>query len=198
MELSAQEKKATAASGRRRAYRFSILRVLTFSVCMALLIAFELYCYHTVFDSFHDDLIEAEKKSSAWIENQLAFMLPFITIALFQYLVYRKDDREDGVFQREKAWEIFCVALLVYGVLLPVVGHMSRTAYEAALAAGERIPATAGGVDETLLMTVQEWFIRLTVPLMLLGVYHGARASREAEDAALAAGAGEEGEVVHS
>jgi purine-cytosine permease-like protein len=197
MKLSTQEKGHALSSGGRRAYRFSILRVLTFSVCMALLLAFELYSYHTVFDSFYDDLIEAEMESSAWIESQLAFMLPFLTVALFQYLVYRRDDREDGVFQREKAWEIFCVAVLVYGVILPVVAHMSRTAYEAALAAGEVIPTTAGGADETLLMTVTEWFIRLTVPLLLLGAYHGTRARREAEDAALTATTGE-GEAVPS
>ncbi len=187
-----------------RAYRFSIARVLCFALCMAALLAFELYCYHTVFDSFHADLVEAEKKSSAWIESQLAFMLPFITICVFQYAVYYKRDgdmtpaAECRIFQLEKTWQIVLLILLIFGVLLPWVAHTSREAHEAALAAalagGDPVPTTAGGADSTLLMEVHEWFVRLSVPLMLLLLYHACRAGaegREASDSAARPAVGE-------
>ena len=48
-----------------------------------------------------------------------------------------------------------------------------------ALAAGESIPTTERGVDITLLMELHDWFIRLTIPLGALMVFHATRARRE-------------------
>lgn len=164
-------------------YRFSIFRVLLFSACMAVLIAFELYCHHTVFASFIEHLATTGKKNSAWIGKQLSFALPFLTVAFFQFLAYRRHEREDGVFQKEKAWEIVCLLFFVYAVLLPVVRHLSQTAWETLAESGARLPVTAGGANKTLLLLLAEWFIRLSIPFALLLVYHALRSARESHDA---------------
>jgi len=48
---------------------------------------------------------------------------------------------------------------------------------------GEKLPQTEGKVDRTLAMELHEWFVRFSIPLALLGVYHGSRASRERREA---------------
>ena len=169
--------------GSDRTYRFSILRVIFFSALLTALIGAELYLHHTALDLYHSYLITAEKKSTAWMELQLSYMLPFITVCLFQYFVYHKDDRQDGILRREMAWEVVLVAVLTYAVLLPCVAHMSTAAHDAAVEAGKDLPMTAQNVENTLLMQVHDWFIRFSVPLMLLCVYHFTRAEREAKDA---------------
>ena len=175
--------------------KVSPVRVILFSLLVTLLMAVELYAHQTVFPDFIKYLTEIDHKSCAWIGGQLSFMLPFITLCVFQYCVYRKDENGDGVMQREKMWEIVLIAVLVYAVLLPYVRHYSITEHEAALAAlipgtGDHYPRTPGGVDKTVMLRATEWFIRLTVPLMLLGLYHGARADREAKEYAAAPAAG--------
>ena len=69
--------------------------------------------------------------------------------------------------------------MLTYAVLLPYLSSVSEALYTNALAAGEKIPKTDGKVEITLLMELHDWFIRLTIPLLLLMVYHSARARRE-------------------
>ena len=164
-------------------YRFSLIRVLVMGVLLSLLVAGCLYLHHTVFTDARAHFLDAESKSIAWIVRELGYMLPFITIALFQYVVYSKYDREDGVLQREMMWEILLIAILTYAVLLPYVCHVSDELYAAAklLAeqTGEKLPQTEGKVDRTLAMDLHEWFVRFSIPLALLGVYHGSRASRE-------------------
>ncbi len=164
-------------------YRFSIIRVVTVSVLLSLLVAGCLYLHHTVFTDARAHFLDAESKSIAWIVRELGYMLPFITVALFQYVLYSKYDREDGVLQREMMWEILLVAVLTYAVLLPYVCHVSDELYAAAKAlaeqTGEKLPQTEGKVDRTLAMDLHEWFVRFSIPLALLGVYHGSRASRE-------------------
>lgn len=179
-----------ARIGSDRTYSFNAARVILLSVLMSLLVAATLYLHHTVLDQYHTYLLGEEKKTTAWIELQLSYMLPFITVALFQYFVYHADDRQDGILRREMAWEILLVALLTYAVLMPYVIHMSRTLHEAAIEAGEEIKQTAAGVDSTLWMEVHDWFIRFSVPLMLLVTYHFVRADREAREAASPAPAG--------
>lgn len=167
--------------GSGRSYRFNWGRVILLSLLLTLLAAAELYLHHTVLDDFHRYLVGAEKKSMAWMELQLSYMLPFITIGVFQYTVYHKDDRQDGVLRREMAWEVVLVAVLTYAVLLPGVAHMSQAMHDAAVAAGKELPMTSEKVELTLLMSVHDWFVRFSVPLMLLTVYHFARAAHEKE-----------------
>ena len=168
-------------------YRFSIIRVLVVSVLLSVLVAGCLYLHHTVFTDARAHFLDAESKSIAWIVRELGYMLPFITVALFQYVLYSKYDREDGVLQREMMWEILLVAVLTYAVLLPYVCHVSDELYTAAKTlaeqTGEKLPQTEGKVDRTLAMDLHEWFVRFSIPLALLGVYHGSRASRESRTA---------------
>lgn len=182
------------------ARRVSVWRVLLFGLLLSLLLAAELYAHHAVFPGFIEYLRSIDHKSTAWIANQLSFMLPFITLAVFQCAAYAKAENGDGVMQREKMWEIVLVAVLIYGALLPYVRHYSDTVHEAALAAavlaGETLPKTPGGVDQTILLEVFEWFFRLTVPLMLLGLYHGSRAERETREYAAAGAAGHDTQPV--
>lgn len=177
-----------------KARRVSPGRVILFGVLLSLLLAAELYAHHSVFPEFIEYLRSIDHKSTAWIANQLSFMLPFITLAVFQCAAYAGAEAGDGVMHREKMWELVLVAVLIYGVLLPYVKHYSDTAHEAALAAaalaGETLPKTPGGVDQTIMLEVFEWFFRLTVPLMLLGLYHGARAERETKEYTAAGAAG--------
>lgn len=183
--------------GRSRA---SVSRILFFSLLMAGLVAVELYLHHAVIPEFLTRLEVDGHKNSVWIGQQLSYMLPFLTVAFFQYLVYRRAERNSMApgticpavrsIQREKAWEILLTAVLVYGVLLPWCIHLSNTGYEAALsealANGTQVVQTVGNADDKLIYHLAEWFIRLSIPLALLGLYHVARAGeadREMADA---------------
>ena len=157
----------------------SIPRILFCSVLLAALVAGCLYLHHTAFDFYQDRLLENESKTLAWLTKQLSFSLPFFVICLFQLIVYHKHDTRDGVLRREMFWEVVLVAVLIYAVLLPYLSSVSEALHINALAAGEKIPKTEGRVEITLLMELHEWFIRLTIPLGILMVYHAARARRE-------------------
>lgn len=168
----------------------SVVRIVLFGVLMTGLVAFELYLHHAVIPELLTRLEVDGHKNSVWIGQQLSYMLPFLTVALFQYFVYRRAERNSMApgaicpavrsIQREKAWEILLTAMLVYGVLLPWCIHLSNTGYEAALmealASGAQVPQTAGNADDKLIYYLAEWFIRLSIPLALLGLYHVARA----------------------
>lgn len=188
--------------GRTRAA--SAARVLCFGILMAVLVAAELYLHYTSIQTFLDYLREEEHKNSAWIGSQISYMLPFLTVAFFQYAVYCRAERAseapgtvcpaNRLYQREKAWEILLVAVIVYGVILPFCIHLSNEQYAAALAdatlTGDTLPQTDGKVDDKLIYHLTEWFLRLGIPLGLLCIYHGARARDCAEG-------GCDGECVH-
>lgn len=173
----------------------SLLRIVTFSLLMAGLVAVELYLHHAVIPDFLNDLKEADHKNSAWIGKELSYMLPFLTLAAFPYLVYRRAERGSMLagticpavrrLQREKAWEILLTAVLIYGVILPYCIHLSNVGYEAALAealaSGTSVPQTEGKADDKLIYHLVEWFIRQFIPLSLLGLYHAARAAEPEE-----------------
>jgi hypothetical protein len=146
---------------------------------MTALVAGCLYLYYTAFDFFRARMLENQSKTIAWLAKQLSFSLPFVVICLFHIAVYGGRDPHDGSARREMFWEVFLVALLTYAVLLPYVSSISEALHTNALAAGEKIPLTEGKVELTLLMELHEWFVRFTIPLGLLLVYHGARAHRE-------------------
>lgn len=167
----------TPVTGRR--YRFSLLRVLLCSVLITVLFALCLYLYHTSLAFLHARVLENGSKTFGWILKQFNFSLPFIVICLFHYAVYHKHDRRDGVACREMLWEVILVAVLTYGVLLPYLSDISEALHVNALAAGVNIPKTEGKVEETLIMGFHEWFIRLSVPLLALGIFYAARARRE-------------------
>ena len=71
----------------------SVARVLCFGVLMTVLVAAELYLHYKTIPVFLDYLRETEHKNSAWIGGQISFMLPFLTIAFFQYTVYCRAER---------------------------------------------------------------------------------------------------------
>lgn len=176
--------------GRTRAA--SVARVLCFGVLMTVLVAAELYLHYKTIPVFLEYLQEAEHKNSAWIGGQISFMLPFLTVAFFQYAVYCRAERvgmppdtvcpAKRLYQREKAVEILLVAVLVYGVLLPYCVHLSNEQYAAALAEAARTGDILPQTDDKLIYHLAEWFLRLGVPLGLLGIYHGARARDCAEE----------------
>lgn len=180
---------------RQRRRAAAVLRVLTFSILLAALLAVELYLHHAVIPSFLSDLKEAGHKNSAWIGKQISYALPFLTIAFFQYLVYRRAERNSmapgtlcpatRALQLEKALELLLVAVLLYGVLLPYCFHLSNEGYQAALAEalqnGTQVPQTDGNADDKLIYHLVEWFIRQSIPLAFLGMYHAARAREDGE-----------------
>lgn len=167
----------SAPVGRR--YRFSILRVLLCGVLMAVLVAACLYLYRTAFTFYHARMLDNQSKTFAWFVEQTGFSLPFIVVCIFQYAVYHKHDRRDGVAAQEMFWEILLLSALVYGVLYPYVNAISDAFYTNALAAGESITQNAGKVDVTLIMELHEWFIRLSLPILVLLIFHSSRARRE-------------------
>lgn len=166
-------------SAPRQSIWVPVLRTFLCGLLMTVLVAGCLYLYYTSFDFYHARLLDNESKTLAWLTEQLSFSLPFILICLFQVMVYHGRDPRDGSVRREMFWEIVLVAVLTYAVLLPYLSSISEALYTNALAAGEKIPKTDGKVEITLLMELHDWFIRLTIPLLLLMVYHSARARRE-------------------
>lgn len=161
-------------------YRFSVLRIILCGVLMTLLCVACLYVQYTSLDFLHTQLVEQDKKTTAWLLEQLRFSLPFILLCVFQTVVYSRHYRRDGIAQREMAWEILLTTVLMYAVVLPCLGELSEGLYHTALMQGEKIPTTPNvNVDITLLMELHEWFIRLTIPLIVLFLYHSARAHYE-------------------
>lgn len=181
----------------RRSRAAAIARVMTFSLLMAALIAAELYLHYTTIPTFLEDLEEAGHTHSAWIGEQLSYALPFLTVAFFQYLVYRNAERGSMApgtvcpavrsLQKEKAFEILGVALLLYAVILPYCIHLSNATYAAALAEalknGTTLPQTDGKVDDKMIYHLADWFIRQSIPLALLGMYHVARVGEDEDEA---------------
>lgn len=163
----------------RRREGFSLLRVLICAALLTALVAGCLYLYYTALEFLRARLLDDESKTLAWLTGQLGFSLPFFLICLFQLMVYHGHDSRDGSARREMFWEVALVTVLTYAVLLPYLSSISEALYINALAAGEIIPETDGGVEITLLMELHEWFVRLTIPLGILLVYHAARARRE-------------------
>lgn len=162
-----------------RAYRFSILRVLLFSVLMSVLVAASLYLKYSAVDFFHARLLEQESKTSAWILKQVGFALPWIFMCIFHTATYRRHDRRDGVASLEMFLEVLLVTVFTYLVLLPHLQSYSDELYAAAVEAGAKIPQTEGKVDQTFIMLFHEWFVRMAVPLVVLMIFYSARARRE-------------------
>lgn len=158
---------------------FSIPRVLLCGCLLTVLVAGCLYLHNTAFEFFCARMQDNGSKTLAWLARQVGFSLPFVIICLFHAALYGGRDPRDGSAQREMFWEIMLVSVLTYAVLLPYLSSISEALHINALAAGVKIPKTDGKVEITLLMELHEWFIRLTIPLAVLLVYHGSRARRE-------------------
>lgn len=187
----------TSLSPARRAAisRISPIRIGVFSLLLFALICVELYLSQTALTVLYDQLLEdygfTDKKGwqniAAWFVKELRFWLPFITIAVFQYVAYRRHDAEHGIPHLEKAWQLGIVTVLVYGGLLPFVAVLSHNAQKLAAEQGNPLPLTEAGLEDTLLLRTSLWFVRLAIPLLLLLVYHataGCREVREAREAA--------------
>ena len=168
----------------KRAYKFSLIRMILMGLMLFALITVCLYLYHVAFREYGEYLTAEEKKSTAWIVRQLSFMLPFIAVAAFQCAVYAKHDNRDGILQRERAYEILVAAALTYLVLLPLVAWYSDTKLTLYLVAELDVPKTDGKEYETVMILVSEWFARLAIPLSLLFVYHMAKAKAEVTETA--------------
>ena len=171
--------------------RISPTRIVVFSLFLFVLIAIELYASETSLSVFHEQLLndythteeKGWQKTVAWLVDQLRYWLPFLTVCIFQYAVYRKHNSENGICQKEMAWQVGILTVLVYGGLLPYVAMISRDAKALAISNGETLPTTEGGVEITILMKAAEWFIRVSIPLLLLLVYHATCGKREAKEA---------------
>ncbi len=167
-----------------RTYRFSILRVIVMSLLLFLLTTVCLYLHNSILKEYVSYLTTAEKKTTAFLTEQLSYMLPFLTIAVFQFAVYAKQDNRDGILQKEQAYEILILAALVYLVLLPCVWIYSDQTLTLQLAAGIEVEKNAGREYEALLLDVFQWFVRLSIPLIFLSTYHLIRAGVELREAA--------------
>ena len=170
-----------------RTYRFSVLRVIAMSLMLFLLTAACLYLHNTIQENYVSYLTTAEKKTTAFLAEQLSYMLPFLAIAVFQFAVYAKYDNRDGILQKEQAWEILILAVLVYLVLLPYVKNYSDQTLTLQLAAGIEVEKNAGREYEALFLDVFQWFVRLSIPLIFLLTYHFVRAGVEVREATSAA-----------
>ncbi len=165
-----------------RTYRFSIFRVLFIGLMLFLLTAASLYLHNTLMKEYMPYLTSEEKKTTAFLVEQISYMLPFLAVALFQYAVYIKHDNRDGILQKEQAYEILLLAALTYLVLLPAVWIYSDKTLTLQLAAGIDIEKNEGREYETLFLDVFQWFVRLAIPLCLLFAYHMIRAGVEAKE----------------
>lgn len=163
----------------KKAYQFSVARVVVISLLLFILLAGCLYLHHTTFRALESDLAATEKKNSSWIVGELGYFLPFLTVCLFQFAVYAKNDHCNGIAQKEMAWEILLSTLLVYAVLLPVVLNISHDQLVKQLALGDVLQKNEGNEYVTLFLSVAEWFIRLPVPMLLLYVFHHTKAAHE-------------------
>ncbi len=156
-----------------------VVRVLISSALLSAMFVACLYLYHTAFPFLEEHLLATEKKTTAWFAEQLSYSLPFVIICLYFTIVYRPMDKRDGVASGEKLWISVLVTVFTFAVLLPYVHGMSKDMYAAALEAGAKIPETDGKVPLTLMMTLFEWFLRLTIPMGILITFYGMRSSRE-------------------
>jgi hypothetical protein len=155
------------------------LKGLKWQNFLFLLVAGCLFLYDSAFSFFHARLAEEEKKTMAWLTEQLSYTLPFILICVFHGMVYWKHDRRDGIAQSEMMWQVILVTGLTYCALLPYIFSVSEALHTNALAAGESFPQTDAKEDLTLILELHQWFIRLSIPLGALILFHGMRASRE-------------------
>ena len=187
-----------------REVKISPVRIIAMTLLLFALVSLSLYLFCTALSDLYDNLmIDLEYTKSgkiykgwqgpvSWCVRELSFWLPMILICIFQYAVYHRYNRHDGILQKEMAIEILLVGLLVYAVLLPTVAVMSRQLYDAAVAAGETIPlykftpegstSVQTGGPITLMTETFEWFIRFIIPVGFLSLYHFARAKRETEE----------------
>ena len=62
-------------------YKFSVLRIILCGVLMTLLCVACLYVQYTSLDFLHTQLVEQDKKTTAWLLEQLRFSLPFILLS---------------------------------------------------------------------------------------------------------------------
>lgn len=155
------------------------VRVLVCSLLMAALVAVCLVVHHSAILFYRERLADAGLKGLAFVLEQAGYALPLIVLAVFPSIVYRGYDRRDGDARWEMFWEVLLVAVLTYAVLLPCVARYSDILQARAVAAGVELEMTAGKVPLTLLMQVSEWFVRFLIPVGILLVFHGTRASRE-------------------
>ena len=160
-------------------YKLSVGRILLVGLFLSVLSAFCLWMYHTAFREYIDYLISEDKKTSAWLVEQISYMLPWIMIEVFLYAVYAKYDNHNGILQQERAFAILIVVILTYLVLLPLVWWYSDADLKLSLTAGLDVDKTAAQIYESIMMSVAEWFLRFSVPLCLLFLYHRAKASSE-------------------
>ncbi|MBE6693330.1 MAG: hypothetical protein E7589_01000 [Ruminococcaceae bacterium] len=179
----------TAVEQKYPPLKVSIVRIIIISVLLFLLISVELGVYLTAISDLQDNLMKdyeltkdkGWQKSLAWMLDEFAMLLPLITVCVFQYAVYKRYNREDGILQREMAFEVILVGVLVYAVLLPVVAKISSDMNTAAHIAGTVERYEDGGVI-TLLRRSLGWFIRFIFPVGILSIYHFSRSKAEAED----------------
>ncbi len=160
-------------------YRFSWVRVLVISVLLFLLLAVCLYLNQTAFKALKQGLTDGEHKNSAWIAGEIGSLLPLITVAVFQFAIYHKHDRHDGIVQKEMAWEILLSTLLTYTVLLPIVIYLSDAQLAEQLAQGVDVPQNDGGEYITLFLNSLTWFLHLGVTMLLLWLFHSSKANSE-------------------
>lgn len=160
-------------------YKFSLIRVLVIGVMLSILVAICLCLHHTAFVALEKGLINGEHKNSAWIATEIGYMLPFVVICIFQYAVYVKHDRQNGIVQKEMAWQLVVAMTLTYAVLLPIAIHISDAQLSLRLAADAVMETTEGNVERSIMMEIAEWFIRLAVPMLLLWIFHASKAKSE-------------------
>ncbi len=182
MNAIPQSAPRAASNERTKTILMSILRILLGGILLSVLVAGCLYLHHTAFSFFRTRMLEEEHKTTAWFVKEIGYALPWMIISIFQGIVYHKHDRRDGMAQWEMMWQIVVVAVMTYAVLLPYLSHLSESMYNAAVEAGAIVPETDGGVPWTLMLKLHEWFVRLPIPLGILGLFHGMRASREREN----------------
>lgn len=171
------------------AVKISIFRIVAISVLLFILISLEFGVYSTAIKDLHGNLMKdyemtsnrGWQKSVAWIVNELGLWLPMITICVFQLAVYKRYNRENGILQKEMAFEVIVVGVLVYALLLPYVSHLSSEMHATAVLE-ETVEYYKNGDAITLMRESLEWFVRFIIPVGLLSLYHFTRSKAEIEE----------------
>lgn len=167
-----------------------VLRCVLIALLLCGAVAGSLYLHAYTLPELAANITDAEANpgfpSSAegivhWLTEEIGLLLPFLTVLLLPFFIYRKIDRHDGKAQKEMVYALVLVALFVYAVLLPYTTRLSDAQLQSALAAGEEFPILESGAHDTLLLSLIPWFIRLGIGLAILALYHSMRAQREAD-----------------
>ena len=142
-------------------------------LCAALLcvLAVLLFVFQTSgVDAIKEKLTELDRGNKGmenifWLVDEVAYLLPVIFVALALMLVYRTQKGEKDQLHREQGFAIISMMVFLFALFMPIISAISPEEGEISV------------FHQTL-----EWFIREGIFLVVLALYHFARAESSDDD----------------